>query len=518
MYLLYLMKIGGEDKHQGKPEVEILAQKIKYTIQSSQDEYKWREGNNYLSIFEIIESKESSEDNYEDSSESENRSKKEQGASTKAKSVMNNNSKSREKNGFPSLGKRPLDEAPKQKVQNSQLFSRSQSKEAALNNFSLKLSQKYQDKMKDTKNVIIISLPDFSIDIKIILCQLHKPMMEEESKDPIQIYQELAILLKLASECLTIYRDSMDNILFIYFKRVRNESVDSNGHLYSIVETNIHELKNRNPSDYPIKLRLLLKNIKIYVSLSKLLERISNRGQNRHYYIFNPNYYGSSGKRSIGFNPEDKTFEVSYEDISSDFSSKDNPNFSVIQARIPQPSFFSLFDFDFIRFNTNNENIKLSFKERYEQVLHSDNDETYILSKKEICNFEDYFKTQRKYCNIIEKLIIDLRNMDKVFRVKNSNNYLVFDIEVIQSELEKLREKSPEIQAWFTFKNLENKALFYSVKKNYKMTNILELPKNLCGRIKFLPPKRAVFGIFSYHSQEEYKMIINTLYTDQNEE
>ena len=504
-----------EDKASPDPlEVNILCQRIKYSIPASEEEYKWREEKNDLKIIEIMESKNLSDVGSERSDPSDFDSRQKPAAlNSKAKSVMNNNTRAKERQANTALGKR--EDETTRKSTNAQ--ARASSKELAVANISKKLSERYQEKLKDPKNMVIISIPDWTINIKEILLALHSSMMDPESKAPTSFYLELALLLRFSSECLTVYRDSNDDLLFIYFKRLRNESVDSNGHLYSIVKTNLHYLLDLPPQDFPIKFKLLLKNISVYISTKKLIERIKHKGQNRHYFLFNPNYFGTSAKRSVYFHNEKKQFEVNYEDFSLDFSSKLSPRHAAIGVLLPLPSMFTLFDFDFNRFKADASDVQLIFRESYEHVLNTGKEEVNLLGEQtKLSYFENYFQTQKNYCKIIEELIDELKAEKKVHLLNNFLNHMIFDLDVMSQELEK-KKKAPgsPIQSWFKFDEFENKAIFYSVSLQYKITNIIELPAGLAERIQFPahnPSKAKLLGIFSFQTQEDYRDIIKQLF------
>ncbi len=505
------MKVRGDKASPDLPEVNILCQRIKYSIPASEEEYKWREARNDLKIIEIIESKNQSDDGSERSDPSDLDSRqKPANPNNKAKSVMNN-TRAKDRQANPGLGKREEEQARKHQT----TYSKTSAKDLAVANISKKLSERYQEKLKDPKNVVIISIPDFTIKIKELILSLHQPMMDPETKSPVSIYLELSLLLRFSSECLTVYRDASDNLLFIYFKRLRNESVDSNGHLYSIVETNLQTLLDHDHQNFPIKFKLLLKNIAVYISTKKLIERIKHRGQNRHYFLFNPNYFGTSAKRSVYFHNDKKQFEVNYEDFSLDLSSKLSPRHAAIGVFLPLPSIFTLFDFDFNRFKV--DDVQLIFRESYEHVLNTGKEEVNLLGEQiKLTNFENYFLTQKNHCKVIEELIDQLKAEKKVHMLNNYSNHMIFDLECMSQELEKKKKVSANgIQQWFKLDEFENKAIFYSVQHQYKITNIIELPSDLSQRIQFphhnhKPAK--LLGIFSFHTQDDYRKIIKQLF------
>jgi hypothetical protein len=385
-------------------------------------------------------------------------------------------------------------------------------KEGFLAIFAQRLSQKYEERKPSPREVIFISIPDHSMSIKHMLEQFNANMMNERTKEPTQVYQEVAILLKLGTEVMSVYRDATDHLLIIYFKRLKNESLDSQGHQFTVIQTHLSEFKDRLVEEYPNKLRLLMKDIAQYLNKNELLKKISNRGQNRHYFIFNPDYLGSAGKKTVSFKPNQRLYELNIEDLSMERFGTFGARNSVATITLPPLSFCLFFDFDFLRCSENNP-IRMSFVEKSENVLKNEKGETFVLDQMDIANFIDYLNVHKKYCKLVEDMISTMKEKKRLFYFEEDPNYLFFDVEVMQAYIDDLRRSGgAAVEAWFSLKLMENKIIFYTaIQYQYKITNVLDLPPSLAKRLGWHDTSGRLLGLFAYHSQEEYSRLLSKI-------
>jgi hypothetical protein len=396
------------------------------------------------------------------------------------------------------------------------------SKESLLSSFAQKLAERYKSKRKEPKQFFMVSIPDDSFTIGAIYDLLNGPVMDPITKVPTTFYQELSLILKLGSECMIVYRDPTDELLIIYFKRLRNESLDSINHVFSVIQTNLSEFNSRSPGEYPVKLRLLLKDISIYMSRETLTRRISHRGQNRHYFIFNPNYLGTQCKRSICYKQGHKQYELNYQNHSSQITnasggqltSSNAAKSAITTITMPCLGYFCLFNLDFIRSFTCMDMVKLGFRERHEQILQNDQGEVFTLEREDVFNYPDYLPVQKKYFMIFEEMIMHLKKTNKCFYIGDQKHHHLFDLDLMERELTSQKEKNNQIEPWFTFRPLENKAIMYSKNSiHYIPTNVIDLPHDVCQRVGWLPPRRSVLGMISYRSQEEYIQVLKKIFS-----
>jgi hypothetical protein len=382
-------------------------------------------------------------------------------------------------------------------------------------NFAQKLSQSYKERKPHEREVIFISLPDHKLSIKTKLEQFNSSMMNLETKEPTPVYQEIAVLLKLGTECLVVYRDQSDTLLIIYFKRLKNESLDSSGHQFSMIQTQLSEFRDRLVEEYPIKLRLLMKDISQYISKQELLERISQRGVNLHYFILNPDHLGCLGKKSISFVQKECRYELNIEDMSMGrFGSFGTTN-SVVRVSMPPVSFALFFDFDFPRYAENFQG-RLGFKERYERVLRNEHGQSFLLDHNDIAVFADYMSLHKKYCRIVEEMISTMKEKGQVRYFNDDANNLLLDVESVQGHIDGLRQFTV-IDSWFQAKMLQNKIVLYTaINYQYKITNILDLPPTLARRIGWHGSSGILLGLFAYHTQDEYTKLLRELMVNDN--
>lgn len=383
------------------------------------------------------------------------------------------------------------------------------SKTSYLHSFAQRLSQRYKERKPADREIILISIPDHRLSVAHLLEQFHGGMMDH-NKEPIQPYQELSILLKMGTECMVIYRDQTDALLIIYFKRLRNESLDSLGHQFSVVQTHLSEFRDLRVEEYSLKLRLLMKDIAQYLSKGELLERISRRGQNRHYFILNPDHIGSASKKSICFKPGEHKYEINIEDLSMDRFGTHGASNSVVTAKIPPLSFTLFFMFDFHR-NFEKFSGKMTCDEKFETVLRNERGENFVQDRLDIAKFEDYIKAQKKYSTIIEDIIDTMKTQNAVHYFQNNGNLLLLDLDKMQRYIDTWRD-SKDIAEWFSVSLMQNKIIFYTaIKVQYSITNVLDVPPNLDKKMDWKDCPGRVLGLFAYFSQEEYRAVVSNL-------
>jgi hypothetical protein len=505
------------------PFIEIISRRISYTIVPHIEEDHWRRQCKQTQIFDFQKdttdsSSVSDSEGFETPSSTKRLTTEIQISGTKSRpSFKNMHLKETGRHLSSSeMGKRPPTNS-QGRLQtrgnnsgdvNSQ--NKASSKDNFLINFAKKLADSYKERKPADKEVIFISLPNHQMSIKTRLEQLNGSMMNPDTKEPIQAYQEISVLLKLGTECLAIYRDQSDSLLIIYFKRLKNESLDSLGHQFSVIQTQLADFRDRLVEEYPIKLRLLMKDISQYINKQELLERVSRKGQNLHYFIFTPDHLGSLGKKSIAFQPSTHRYEMHLEDMSMNrFGSYGTKN-SVVNISMPPVSFALFFDFDFQRYAEKFEG-KMGFVESYEKVLRNERGESFVQERSDIARFIDYMALHKKYCRVVEDMISTMKEKSTVKYFNNDPNYLLFDIAVVQSYLDDLRQKFI-LEPWFQAKLLENKVIFYTaINFQYKITNILDLPPTLAKNIGWSHSSGSLLGLFAYHSQDEYTKLLREL-------
>lgn len=386
------------------------------------------------------------------------------------------------------------------------------STESNLLKFADTLAKKYEEKKPATKHVVIISLPDDSFQVESLIGMLDGNMMDPATKAPTPLYQEIALLLKLGTECMAIYRDEKDNLLIIYFKRLKNESLDSSGHQFSIVQIGLDHLKDKKSDETPIKLKLLLKDISLYISKDDLIKRLSYRGQNRHYFILKPETFGSLGKKSIAFRTAERHYELNYEDWTMDrFGTYGSAN-SVVHTTIPPLSYCLLFDFDFHR-SILAPMAHMGFHERFEQILQTNKGESIVVDSFSTSKFVDYLEVHKTYYRVMECIILRMRQEGSIIKLNSNHNYLLFDVDLLEMYMRE-HQNSPGIviEEWFRFGLLANKAVFYTaINKQYRITNILDLPPSLPARLGCPKSTKRLIGLLAYHSQAEYTELIKNL-------
>lgn len=506
------------------PLIEVVCQTINYAVEPKLDEYMWKQETEQGEIFDAVDD---DSDEGPISSESRTSSFSEKSKQTmnldRANANLHTSRRARRRDSKKAAESQAMNKRPPDMSQRSILTrgigssdNHTPNKPVVLENYlssyAEKMSKRYQEKSPPTRHIIMISLPDDSFQIESIVGMLNGNMMDPTTKAPTPIYQEIALLLKLGTECMAVYRDERDSILMVYFKRLKNESLDSSGHQFSIVQTSLEYLRDKRSDDSLIKLKLLLKDISTYISKAELVKKLSYRGQNRHYFVFTPDSFKALGKKSIAFKPAERQYELNYEDWTMDrFGTYGTIN-SVVQTTIPSLSYCLFFDFDFSR-TILAPSARLSFHERYEQILRTAKGESFVLDSFNTSEFSDYLDTHKTYYQVIECIIQKMKRDGTIIKLNCNNNYLLFDIGVMETHLKDQHDsQGRRIEEWFKFSLLSNKAVFYTaINRQFRITNILDLPPGLMARLGCHTSAYGVFGLLAYQSQHEYTMLIKSL-------
>lgn len=488
-------------------EIDILCQRITYICpQKSQEHLKdyQKKFSTMDSIFVMVPR----ESKAEEGSSSGGRTKEVECSESEDREVIVNGVVNHRSSSI-SLGKRienPMNK-PNRVIQafNTKYLSDMDNKSSFLHNYAKRLSSKYKERRRPPKEIIVISVPSCNLKIEDLLSDLETRVYDKNQKMLSNIYLELVYLIRLASESLIIYRDSDNQVLIVYFKRLLNECLDGNGPIFILVRTSIEELASMDELRAPFKLRNLLRDISCYVSLQQIIRRASNPGQNKHFFLLSPIFVKSEQKKSFHFDYQTREYVMQMETsripgVSSVWSTS---------VRIPRLFYFYLFSFDYQK--DRRRESRLGFREAHEVVLKNDTGETFLLTRELGGDLENYLQELNKYNQVVFEILDKLKEERRVFYLDTQQNVQLYYIDDINRVLEGIREKDRSVEAWFNFSPVENKLLFF--KKHgtgAELTNLIDLTEEMLGNIK-RTKGRGTFGMCMVREASEYFQLFSTI-------
>lgn len=539
------------DRDKYQPMVEIVTTRINYPIPAFYDEYRMEEDRNTFEIFEFSRTGQKSDHHSASGSES-NDDESEQEKLKKSRSVASGIplkprgspspaaagldvagqssasmlGKRAEANGLTSEGKNSGQKGHQGHA--STILPRLQNNQSGIiesyKQFSEQLSKHYLHKQRGMRTITRLSFPDDTFLVTDLIGDLEKGMVtipDTNKKNFSAIYQELSVVMRMGSECLVIYRDYTDEVLFIYFKRLRDEPLDTKGHLFSLIQLPMKDLMGRSKEDLPLKLRLLLSDVSLYIGLDKIQMALEQQGQHRHYFIFKPNYIrGQEDKPSCAYDSEKKEFIVNY--LASPRVSE-QANSPVVSSSVCALGYIGLFDFDMTRALSTCQD-KIGFKEGFVEILRNPTGKGTdfpVSQLNETSYFSNYSSDHKFYSEFLEQIINELKVKNRYLTLRS--NILVFSIDIMieaMMHFKQFPEYQHRVEDWYDYRKLANKALIYSQinpgSTMMRLTNVLDLSHKFIGAVLAEAPDmpQPFLAFTNFCTQEEYVSMMKNFIDD----
>jgi hypothetical protein len=488
-------------------QIDILCQRITYIYAQKNQEHLrdyQKKYSNLDSIFVMVPR----ESKAEEGSSSGGRTKELECSDSEEKDKTQNGDVNHRSSSI-NLGKRienPMNKSSHvTQAFNTKYLSDMDNKSSFLHNYAKRLSSKYKERRRPPKEIIVMSVPSSNICIDGLMRELEDRVYDGNQRKLSNTYLELVYLIRLASESLIIYRDSGNQVLIIYFKRLLNECLDGNAPVFLLVRTSIEELANMNEPTAPFKIRNLLRDISCYMSLQEINRRVSNPGQNKHFFLLSPIFVKSEQKKSFYFDYQNREYVMQMETsripgVSSVWSTC---------VRIPRLFYLYLFSFDYQK-DKRRESL-LGFKEAHEVVLKNDNGETFLLMRENGGILDNYLQDLNKYNQVVFDILKTLTKAGKVFYMDSSKNVQLYYLDDINQVLEALREKDQTIEAWFNFNPVQNKLLFFKEHgTGADLANLIDLTEEMLANIH-RDKGRSTFGVCRLKEASDYFGLFSTI-------